>query len=177
MRNITFILMFLFCLLSACSKNNLPDTSGIATINNILTFDNSHQTWIVYGFSFAEAKLVAKLRADSPGVSIDNDGTLSNLILQEYNLQNTFYKAGNFATAEEAQLAFDNLTSISVPRWVEWADSVKANQVWIYRSSTEHYAKIRIISTVSEVRNSRDFAECKFEWVYQPDGTLTFPGK
>jgi hypothetical protein len=74
-------------------------------------------------------------------------------------------------------MVFYNLTSFTVPEWKVWADSVMPNQIWIYRSGTEHYAKIRIISTVSETRSGHDYAECTFEWVYQPDGTLTFPGK
>jgi hypothetical protein len=177
MKNISLILLVLLCLLPACKKNNTPDTSGIITINNILEFNNTHQTWFVYGFLFSEAKLVAKLRPTSPGVSIDNDGTLANLILQEYNLENSFYKVGNFASAAAAGQAFNNLTSVSVTQWAEWADSIKANQIWIYRSGTEHYAKIMIVNTVSKDSIPRDYAECTFEWVYQPDGTLTFPGK
>jgi hypothetical protein len=66
--------------------------------------------------------------------------------------------------------------------WTDFADPVKPNQVWIYRSQGEKYAKIRIISTVNErrkdtsaLRDSVDYAECTFEWVYQPDGTITFP--
>jgi hypothetical protein len=178
MRKVLFILYFLLInLLPSCNKDSHPDTSGTVTINNILEFDNARQSWFVYGFSFSEAKLVAKLKPTSPGISIDNDGTLENLILQEYNLNNPFYKAGDYPNATAAKQAFDNMTSVQVPEWAEWADSIKANQVWIYRSGTEHYAKIRIISIVSEVRNSKDYAECTFEWVYQPDGTLTFPGK
>jgi hypothetical protein len=56
-------------------------------------------------------------------------------------------------------------------------DSIRNNQIWIYRSGSENYSKFRIISTKSEPGNMRDYAECTFEWVYQPDGTLTFPGK
>ena len=105
-------------------------------------------------------------------------GHLTNLILQANNLNNSFYKAGEFADATSAQQAFKNLTSLPVPQsadWTEWAYSIKPNQVWIYRSGTEHYSKFRIISTKSQTGVPRDFAECTFEWVYQPDGSLTFP--
>ena len=57
------------------------------------------------------------------------------------------------------------------------ADPINANQVWVYRTGTETYAKIRIISTVNEIRDDMPYGECTFEWVYQPDGSLTFPGK
>jgi hypothetical protein len=64
-----------------------------------------------------------------------------------------------------------------VTQWVVWADSLKPNQVWLYKSGNDHFSKLRIVSTVSEVRNNWNYAECTFEWVYQPDGTLTFTGK
>ena len=57
------------------------------------------------------------------------------------------------------------------------ADPVIANQVWVYRTGTETYAKIRIISTVNETRDDLPYGECTFEWVYQPDGSTTFPVK
>jgi len=54
---------------------------------------------------------------------------------------------------------------------------LKPNQIWLYRSGTERYAKIRIISTKLDITKDPDYAECTFEWVYQPDGTLTFPAR
>jgi hypothetical protein len=57
------------------------------------------------------------------------------------------------------------------------ADPVTENQVWIYRSGNEKYAKIRIISTVNEIRENLPFGECRFEWLYQPDGSKTFPAR
>jgi hypothetical protein len=90
---------------------------------------------------------------------------------------NGFFLEGEYNDAASAELAFDNLTEPLVNDWAEWANPVKTNQVWVYRSADEHYAKLRIIATFSEARDPRDFASCTFEWVYQPDGSLTFPGK
>jgi hypothetical protein len=55
------------------------------------------------------------------------------------------------------------------------ADPIKDNQVWIYKSGTETYTKFRIISTVNETRSNVPYGECTFQWVYQPDGSTTFP--
>jgi hypothetical protein len=177
MRRLLFITIIPLFFLTACRKDDIPDTSGTATINNILTFDSNLQTYVVYGFLFSQAKLVSSENSQPPDITIGNDGTLYNLIIQANNLKNSFYKAGEYPDASSAKQAFDDLTAPSVLQWVVWADLVKANQIWIYKSGTDHYAKFRIISTVSETRSGRDYAECTFEWCYQPDGSLTFPAK
>jgi len=182
MRNTIFIVLLFSLLLSSCKKNNGTDTdtSGTATIDNNLTLDPKLQTYVNYGFLFSEAKLVSNVGAPKPDITISNDGTLNNLIIQA-KINSRFYKAGEYINANLAIQAFNNLTSVSVPQWEDWAFSIKPNQVWIFETADEHYAKIRIIETISEIRSQPElnwkWAECTFEWVYQPDGTLTFPGK
>jgi hypothetical protein len=173
MRKNLAIILFTLLALTGCNKDN-PKTSGEVTIDNMLYGSGPYYA---LGFSFSKAEKISTLSDPEPDLTIDNDGTLGNLILQTNNYQNSFYKAGEFANESQASMIFYNLTSFTVPEWKVWADSIRPNQVWIYRSGTEHYAKIRIISTISETRSGRDYAECTFEWVYQPDGTLTFPGK
>jgi hypothetical protein len=182
MRNTVFIILVLVLFLPSCNEDNgtHTDTSGTATINNDLAFDPQLQTYVNYGFLFSEAKLVSNVGAPKPDITISNDGTLDNLIIQA-KINSKFYKAGEYNNGDLAIQAFDNLTSISVPQWEDWAFSVKPNQVWIFETADEHYAKIRIIETISEIRSQPEpnwkWAECTFEWVYQPDGSLTFPGK
>jgi hypothetical protein len=89
----------------------------------------------------------------------------------------SFYKVGDFADVTTAQSVFDNLKTVSVSQWQDMADPILPNQVWIYRSGTAHYTKIRIVSTINETRQTVAYGECTFQWVYQPDGTSTFPGK
>ncbi|MDP4224156.1 MAG: hypothetical protein Q8868_12665, partial [Bacteroidota bacterium] len=112
-----------------------------------------------------------------PDITVDNDGT--KLLLMANNLKNSFYKAGEYPDATSAKTAYDNLKSATIndTDWIGIAYGIASNQIWIYRSGTNNYAKFRIISTVAEVRAGRNYAECTFEWEYQPDGTLTFPGK
>ena len=172
MRNNALILLVALFSLISCGKDDNPPTSGTITIDNT-TFLS--QTYFVYGFLFSEAKLVSTLGKPAPDITIDSDG--ANLFFQANNLKDSFYKAGEYNDALSAETAFDNLTSLNVTLWAGLATPVIANQIWIYRSGTEHYAKIRIISTVSEIRSDRPYAECTFQWVYQPDGTLTFPEK
>jgi hypothetical protein len=172
--SLSVILAFLLFIQVSCKKDKIPDTSGIVTIDNTTQLA---QTYYVYGFLFSEAKKVSTLETPPPDITVDNNGT--NLFLQQNNLRYSFYNAGEYTDAASAETAYNNLTSATVPEtdWVGLADPLKTNQVWIYRSGTTHYAKFRIISTIAEVRSGRNYAECTFEWEYQPNGTLTFPGK
>lgn len=156
----------------SCRKDKLTSTSGTITIDNTTTLGT---TYYVYGFLFSQAKLVTTLNTPRPDITVDSDGT--NLLFQTSTLLDSFHNAGEYSDAATAKTAFDTLTARGISAWTGLAFPLKDNQLWIYRSGDETYAKIRIISTVSEVRNERDYAECTFEWVYQPDGTLTFPGK
>jgi hypothetical protein len=173
-KSLFIILPLLILIQASCKKDNTPDNSGTVTIDNTTLFA---QTYYVYGFLFSEGKEVSTLDSPPPDITVDSDGT--NLLLQANNLKNSFYKAGEYPDASSAETAYKNLTTASIPEtnWLGLAIPLKKNQVWIYRSGTNHYAKFRIISTIAEIRSERNYAECTFEWAYQPDGTLTFPGK
>jgi len=176
MRNCVFIVLIFALFLSFCKKKNDPDISGTITINNDLTLDPKLQTYVNYGFLFSQGKLVSNVGTPKPDITIDNDGTLDNLILQA-KINSRFSKYGEYANAALAEQAFNNLNSVNIQQWEDWAFAIKPNQVWVFGTSDDHYAKIRITSTISETRGTRYYAECTFEWVYQPDGSLTFPGK
>jgi len=163
--------------LPSCNKTDDNPNSGTATINNVLNLDPVLQDYYSIGFLFSAGKLVSSHETPPPDINILNDGTLENLIFEANNLDNSFYKVGQYSNSSTAKNVFDTLAAPVVQQWVEWADLLKPNQVWLYKSGNEHYSKLRIISTVSEIRDFRDYAECTFEWAYQPDGSLTFPGK
>ena len=164
--------MFLF--LSGCRKDHTTPTSGTDTIDNTTYMTT---TYYVFGFTFSLAEKISTLSDPGPDITIGDDGTLFNLILQTNNQNNSFYKVGEYSSEAAAQQAFNNLTSTSITQWAALGDSIRINQVWIYQSGSEHYTKIRIVNTVSKVSVPIDYSECTFQWVYQPDGSLTFPGK
>ena len=176
MKRIVFILLAVLSLLTGCTKTEPTRTSGIDTIDNITYFST---TYYNYGFSFSGAKLVSTNLNPGPDITIyvNIDNITPRLTLQSNNLKPSFSKAGDFADETTAKTAFDNLKTVSVSQWMDMADPINANQVWIYRSGTDRYAKMRIVSTVNETRQGVDYGECSFQWVYQPDGSLTFPGK
>jgi hypothetical protein len=118
---------------------------------------------------------VSNIDVPSPDIIVYRDG--STISLEANNLKNSFSKYGEYTDQSSAKDAFNKLTSATASQWLASAVPLKENQVWLYRSGTDKYAKIRIISIKTEIRGTFEYAECNFEWVYQPDGTLTFPGK
>jgi hypothetical protein len=177
-RSVIILVLVLAAFLPGCRKDNDPDFSGTFTIDNTLYGTGPYYAM---GFSFSLAKELSTLADPGPDMTliadVDIDGTIRRLLLQTENYKNSFFKYGVYQDAASASAAFKNLTSASVSTWDEWGDTIEPNQIWIFRTDSEHYVKFRIISTVAEKRNSTAFASCTFEWVYQPDGTPTFPGK
>jgi len=174
MKRVIFIILILTAILPGCKKDVTIPVSGVVTIDNTL-YGTSH--YYAIGFLFSQAKLVSTLDTPEPDITIDNDGTLYNLILQSNNFRNSFYKVGEYPDEETTEQAFNNLFAVTVSQWSAMGDSVRINQVWLYRSDSDKYAKLRIISTESVESSPRDYAKCTFQWVYQADGTLTFPAK
>ena len=166
-------ILLIILILTGCEKDKIP-LSGTVTIDNTL---QGTTTYYAMGFSFEKAAKVSTLQQQGYDIVITNDGTVSNLILQANNYRDSFSLAGQYNDEAAAKQAFAALTSPVVNNWVVWAYGIRPNQIWIYRTDKDTYAKIRIISTESLARPPRDFAACTFEWAYQPDGTLTFPGK
>ncbi len=131
-KHLLLILLLSLFLQVSCKKDDTPDTSGIATIDNTRTLG---QTYYVYGFLFAEAKKVSTLDSPPPDITVDSDGT--NLLLMADNFKDSFYLAGEYNNASAAQNAFNSLTSatISETDWVGMASPIKREpdmdlQVW-----------------------------------------------
>jgi hypothetical protein len=176
MKRSYFIYLLIMALLSGCKKSDSISNTGTANINNT-TYQST--TYYVYGFSFSKAKKVSTLETPGPDVIIyvNADTPPNRLTMQANNLNPSFYKIGDFPDEQSAIAAFDGLKTVGNYTWSEMADPISPNQVWVYKSGTPTYAKMRIISTVNDVRNSIPYGEVTFEWVYQPDGSTTFPAK
>jgi hypothetical protein len=177
MRKIYLIILLLFSILPGCKKSDTTRTSGIDTIDNIV-YQNS-TSYYSLGFSFNLAKQISNLLNPGPDITllIIDDTPANRLTLQNDNLADSFFKVGDFQDEASAISAFKGLKSVNVPVWQPTADPINANQVWIYRSGIGNYTKFRIVSTKNEIRSGTPYGECTFEWVYQPDGSKTFPGK
>ena len=176
MKKSALIILLIGTILCSCSKDETPSNSGTVTIDN-KTYQTT--TYYVYGFLFSKAKKVTTLEDPGPDVIVyvNADTPPNRLTLQANNLNPSFYKLGDYPDAQSASAAFNDLKTVGIYQWTEMADPVSPNQVWVYRTGAVTYAKIRIISTVNEIRDNLPYGECSFEWVYQPDGSTTFPLK
>jgi hypothetical protein len=145
------------------------------TIDNVLYGTGPYYA---LGFSFTSAKKVSTLSSPLDVITINAfPGNFDKTFFSDENFDNSFFLYGSYADATAATLAFKNLTTFNVTLWKATGDGVKADQIWLFRTSNSTYVKFRIISTVGEVRNNIPFVQCTFEWVHQPNGSLTFPGK
>jgi hypothetical protein len=180
MKRISYIILIFVIILTGCKKKDDGKYSGTVTIDNEL-FGNG--PYYAYGFSVTTGEKISTLNNPLDLITLlsdfDVDYAFTKMYFSSSNFSNSFYLFAQFNDESAALQAFRSLTSFQEPQWTELGDSVQANQVWLYRTSDEKYAKIRVISTFNEKRINMiyPYAECTFEWVYQPDGTLTFPGK
>jgi hypothetical protein len=176
MKRVVLILLSLIVILAGCTKTEPTRTSGIDTIDNITHFST---TYFNYGFSFSSAKALSTNLNPGPDITlyVIVGNVTPTLTLQTNNLKPSFYKLDDYPDEASAKTAFDNLKTVSVTQWLDMADPIVANQVWIYRSGSDIYTKFRIISIVNETRQSVPYGECTFQWVTQPDGSSTFPAK
>ncbi|MBM3419672.1 MAG: hypothetical protein FJY11_00900 [Bacteroidetes bacterium] len=172
--------IILIVLAVACRKEKIP-LSGTATIDNRLY--ESDQAFYALGFSFSSASLVRTDRTPSPDISLlaetDAGGNITTVTFNgspgfEYY---PFARYGEYATVAEAKTAFGSLKTFdpSLHSWVELARPLAVNQVWLFITPGERYAKLRIVEIETGVRDDRPYAECTFEWAFQPAGTTTFP--
>jgi hypothetical protein len=182
MKRAGFVILFVLISMSACKKEDDVRYSGTMTIDNVLTLVNNSY-YIGYGFSVPTGQKVSTLNNPPDVINVLEDHDVSfnvrKIFLSSNNFMDSFYKYGQYNDAAAASLAFNNLTAFTASSWTELADSILANQIWIFRTSDDKYAKIWIISTFSEKRDDMPlpYAECTFEWVFQPNGTQLFPGK
>lgn len=167
------VLMLLF---TGCGRDDQKN-SGTITLTSELYDAGSY--YYALGLSFDEAKEVPTLpdqyRADITvqAGSLTAEGP-AVAYLSANTLNPPFALAGEYASESEAKNAFNGLKSPGAVTWIDLATPLKANQVWVVRSRDNKYAKLRIIS-VTLATTPQLLANCRFDWVYQPDGTATFP--
>jgi hypothetical protein len=175
MKRIFVIVLITVFALCGCQKNTGPKLSGTETIDN--TLSGAGPYWAM-GFSFPLAKKVSTLSSPLDVITINAlPGNFDKPYFDVQNFEYSFFLYGSYSDGTSASLAFNNLTSFSVTQWNATGDAVKPNQIWLFKTSTGTYSKFLIKSTVGEMRNNLPFVACTFEWVYQPDGSLTFSEK
>ena len=176
MKKSLLILSGLLFLVSGCKPKNGSQDSGSVTINNTLSGSGPYYAM---GFSVPTGKLVSTLNSPLDVITIQEDHDINlnvrKLLFVCENFNASFFKYGEYADGATAKTAFDNMKTFTLGTLTELADSVKVNQVWIFKTSEDKYAKIRVTDTKTGPGSIYPYVECTLEWVYQPDGTKIFP--
>jgi len=175
LRLITALVLML--LLAGCGKDD-QKISGTITLTNEL-FDGK-TFYYALGLSFDEAKAVPTLpdqyRADIILMAGTLPGGASDVAyLSSNTLDPPFALVNEYSSESEAQTAFGSLKSIGSVSYIDVATPLKKNQVWVVKTRDFRFAKLRIIDVTLDLTGADPYATCKLEWVYQPDGSATFP--
>jgi hypothetical protein len=176
MKHTIFLLVSVVFLFISCDKKDGSPNSGRVTIDNTLYGSGPYYS---LGFSFSEAKKVSTLAGSGPDITVDagvlEEGSSVVTFFASNTYSPAFFLYGAYANATDAEIAFDPLTTFSSPAWNDFGAPLAENQIWIFRTEDEKYAKILIQSVNINTTPDPDFTSCTFKWVYQPDGTTTFP--
>jgi hypothetical protein len=162
-------------LLTGCDRKEGP-SSGTVTLDNELYGSGPYYA---LGFSFEQGKTVSTLSTPEPDITIQAGSLSQGNPVEPFISTNTFEPSfaltGEYVSESTARDAFNNLKSVGTVSYIEIGAPLKANQVWVIKTESKKYAKIRTIEVILDTQASPPFASCKFEWVYQPDGSTTFP--
>jgi len=163
-------------LLAGCGRDD-QKTSGTITLTSELYDAGSY--YYALGLSFDEAEAVPTLpdqyRAD---ITVQAGPVTTGGPVVAYLTVNTleppFALIDSYGSESAAKTAFDGLKNPGVLTYMDLAAPLAENQVWVVKNRDNRYAKLRII-TLTLTLAPETLATCTFEWVYQPDGSATFP--
>jgi hypothetical protein len=157
-----------------------PKTSGETTINS--TIQNLKTT----GFSFSQG---ANITYPNSGniipdiialVQLAENGNILGVFFDSgVSLKPSFYLMSQSNYADSALIYFNNVNEVPDSNYVELAIPVKANQIWAIKTVDDKFGKILILETKAYADSSNPsspkyYAEARFKWVYQPDGSTKF---
>ena len=168
----------LMMMFAGCGGND-QKTSGTITLSSDLYDGGSY--YYAMGLSFDEAGEVPTLPDQYRADIILGAGPVEGGPVVAYLTANTykppFALAGTYDSESLAKSAFSELKSVGSYSWVEFASPLAANQIWVVKTRDSRYAKLRIISVILNTSVTPAAATCTLEWVWQPDGSSTFPAK
>lgn len=175
-----YLVTTVFYLFLSCAKPMeiiIPDdpvypTSGSACIDSRIV-DNLRS-----GFRFAVADTIYYPNSNQlyPDVAL-RVSTVSGTSLEFFavEVRPAFKLALSLSAPDSAALYFDSLLTISDTTGFTYSGpGVDQHQIWLVRTNMNKYAKILITTDTIDIDN---IGKISFNWVYQPDGSLTFPAQ
>jgi len=178
MKNIFLIVLLTLLATAACNKEKNPGNSGEITLTSELYGSGPYYA---YGFNFSLGKMVKT--SDHPGPDITvlpksspDNSVVESAYLSSDNLKNSFSFTASFSSLSEAEDFFNHYTEVNDSSGYQGiAEDIRPYQIWTYRTSDEKYAKLLIKTVKKEIRDDFPYAETTLQYVYQPDGSRTFP--
>lgn len=173
----TFIFLLLVSLFLSCKKEeNEVKTSGEVILSSEIL--GSEPIYYVEGFLFSEAKKIKYYNTSTPipDLVLENNiqGEISGANLTSPQNNEAFYKAGEFENLSEAETFYLNLNNVGAASFSATASSISANQVYIFKSRENKYAKILIKDYNVFQGLFSKYVEITTVWMYQPNGETTF---
>ncbi|RLD36677.1 MAG: hypothetical protein DRI73_00225 [Bacteroidetes bacterium] len=180
MKKTIFILILAAIIINGCNKNDNDKTSGENSLNSELIL--SGQTYSIQGFSFESGSVILYNPASSTSIpdifALPDTDPQNNEVTAYLDTENPFESfalAGTFPTSGEALDFYNNYKEVKVSTYVSFAKPVLENQVWVFKTRNNKYAKMLIMKVNTSIKNQEPYAEVTFKWAYQPDGSTIFP--
>jgi len=177
MKKIAFLLVFSLFLLG-CDNKNKTKTSGEVSLNSELILVG--ETYSVPGFSFESASV--ELYNPAGGNTIPDLFALpevqNNVYSAYFDTQNnypSFALVGEFDSSSEALDFYNNYKQVNVNNYTGLAKPVLKNQIWVFKTRNDEFAKLLILKVEAYLKDTEAFAEVTFKWAYQPDGSTVLP--
>ena len=138
--------------------------------------------YTIQGFSFEKGEVVL-YNPESTKTIPDlfvlplaaSQGNVTGTFFDSPNVYSSFVLVGSFSDAGEALYFFNNYMEASDTSFTELASPLQINQVWLFKTNSEKFAKLLIKDVQYYLKDITPFAEVKFKWVFQPDGSKQFP--
>lgn len=172
--SILLLLMVLSC------EPKAEERCGQVILSSKFDFDDAS----LYGYNFDLGKYTQFPSETDPlpDIIVDQfrriDGSAEPGFTSPSNIYG-FSLAGTFDNPEGSLDFFNEQLGSADPSaaYTVSTDTVALYQVWVLKTSTEHYAKIHVrkISTIGDA--SGEHLEVLIDYCYQPDGSPDFPEK
>jgi hypothetical protein len=178
MKYIPVFLLLPLLLISGCSKEDTPGNAGEITLTSELYGTGPYYA---LGYNFALGKMVKTSTSPGPDITVLPQSSPDNTVvesayLSSNNLKESFSFNASFDNLSEAETFFNNYLEVDdAGGYSGIASDIKPYQIWTYRTSDTKYVKMLILKVKKEIRSDTPYAETTLRFVYQPDGSRTFP--
>jgi hypothetical protein len=140
MRKICAVLAILVVICYSCEKKEDPKYAGEFILSSELL--QSDPSWSFYGFTFEDGqiKLYAAGSSVRPDLSITYNDFNQEVSLESSDLDDAFYKNGDFANTGAADAYFNSYGEVTAMDFQPLALEVEVNQIWTVQTASKKFA-------------------------------------